>query len=147
MNDPNLLCQMWRSKSAITWGIGAPMTKRTLAATADGFLVAIALFYYRSWGSPLYLIAGAAYLLLRDAVAGRSVGKFLFGLVVINLETGRPCGWRASISRNALLLLPGANVVAAFLETSTIVRENVGARSKKPRFQVRISTHPAASSI
>ena len=39
-----------------------------------------------------YLIAGGAYLLLRDGVAGRSVGKFFCSLVVVNLETGRPCG-------------------------------------------------------
>ena len=105
----------------------ADMTKRALAAMADGLLVAIALFYYRSWESPVYLFGGVAYLLLRD-VAGRSVGKFLVGLVVTDLETGRPCGWRASISRNILLPLPGANVVAAFLETSTIVRDPQGQR-------------------
>jgi hypothetical protein len=105
----------------------ADMTKRALAAMADGLFVAIALFYYRSWGSPVYLFAGVAYLLFRD-VAGRSVGKFLFGLVVTDLETGRPCGWRASINRNILLPLPGANVVAAFLEASTIVRDPQGQR-------------------
>src|SRR3954468_19611927 len=76
----------------------ADVRKRALAAMADGLVVAVALFYYRSWGSPLYLFAGGAYLLLRDAAAGRSFGKFLFGLVVVNLETGRPSGWRASIS-------------------------------------------------
>ncbi len=105
----------------------ADMTKRALAAMADGLLVAIALFAYRTWGSPLYIFAGAAYFLLRDA-AGRSVGKFLLGLVVVDLETGRPSGWRASIRRNALVVLPGANVVAAFLEASTIVRDPQGQR-------------------
>jgi hypothetical protein len=48
--------------------------------------------------------------------------------VVINLKTGRPCGQGASISRNALLLLPGANVVAVFLEAATIVRDPQGQR-------------------
>jgi uncharacterized RDD family membrane protein YckC len=106
----------------------ADVRKRALAATADGLFVAVALFYYRSWGSPLYLVIGGAYLLLRDAVSGRSFGKFLFGLVVVNLETGHPCGWRASTSRNVLLLLPGANIVAAILEASTIVRDPQGQR-------------------
>jgi hypothetical protein len=106
----------------------ADMRKRALAALADGLFVAVALFFYRSWGSPLYLVLGGAYLLLRDAVAGRSFGKFLFGLVVVNLETGRPCGWRASAGRNVLLLLPGANIVAAILEASTIVRDPQGQR-------------------
>ena len=114
-------------------GLLSPYTKadgrkRALAAMADGLFVAVALFYYRSWGSPIYLVIGGAYLLLRDAVAGRSVGKFLFGLVVVNLETGRPCGWRASTSRNVLLLLPGANIVASILEASTIVRDPQGQR-------------------
>jgi uncharacterized RDD family membrane protein YckC len=106
----------------------ADVRKRALAAVADGLFVAVALFYYRSWGSPVYLFAGAAYLLLRDAMGGRSLGKFLFGLMVVDLETGRPCGSRASISRNVLLLLPGANIVASFLEASTIIRDPQGQR-------------------
>jgi uncharacterized RDD family membrane protein YckC len=105
----------------------ADVRKRALAATADGLFVAVALIYYQRWGIS-YLLLGCAYLLLRDAVAGRSFGKFLFGLVVVNLETGRPCGWRSSISRNVLLLLPGANIIAVFLEASTIVRDPQGQR-------------------
>jgi hypothetical protein len=65
---------------------------------------------------------------LRDSLSGRSIGKFCCGLVVVNLMTGRPCGRGASISRNALFLLPGANVVAAFLEMATIVRDRQGQR-------------------
>jgi uncharacterized RDD family membrane protein YckC len=106
----------------------ADVTKRVGAATLDGMLVAMTLLLYRSSESLLYVFVGAAYLLLRDAMAGRSVGKFLCGLVVINLETGHPCGRGASIRRNALLLLPGANVVAAFLEAATIVRDPQGQR-------------------
>lgn len=104
----------------------ADMTKRLLAATVDGMLVASVL--YRSSESLFYVVAGAAYLLLRDAVRGRSVGKFVCGLVVINLGTGHPCGCGPSASRNVLFLLPGANVVAAFLEAATIVRDPQGQR-------------------
>jgi hypothetical protein len=106
----------------------ADMTKRLFAATVDGMLVAIALVPYRSSESLVDVLAGAAYLLLRDAVRGRSVGKFLCGLVVINLETGRPCGCGPSVSRNVLFLLPGANVVAAFLEAATSIRDPQGQR-------------------
>jgi hypothetical protein len=60
------------------------------------------LIVYRSFENLAFVFAGALYLLLRDATAGRSVGKFLCGLVVINLETGRPCEKRASINRNLL---------------------------------------------
>ncbi len=77
---------------------------------------------------PFFLFVGGTYLLLRDSMSGRSIGKFCCGLVVVNLMTGRPCGRGASISRNALFLLPGANVVAAFLEMATIVRDRQGQR-------------------
>jgi uncharacterized RDD family membrane protein YckC len=106
----------------------ADLTKRFFAAMVDGTLVGIALIFYRNSHVPAYLIVAAAYLLLRDAAQGRSVGKFLCGLVVVNLATGRPCGWGPCVSRNVLFLLPGANVVAAFLETSTIVRDPQGQR-------------------
>ena len=106
----------------------ADVTKRLLAATLDGMLIATTLVLYLSSSSLFYVFVGAAYLLLRDSMSGRSVGKFFFGLVVVNLETGRPCGRTASMSRNALLLLPGANIVAAFLEATTIVRDPQGQR-------------------
>ena len=106
----------------------APVEKRALAATIDGLLITTTLVLYLVSAFLPYLLIGALYVLLRDGVAGRSVGKFLCGLVVINLKTGRPCGQGASISRNALLLLPGANVVAVFLEASTIVRDPQGLR-------------------
>ena len=104
----------------------ADVTKRLLAAAVDGMLIASVL--YRSSESLFYVVAGAAYLLLRDAMSGRSVGKFVCGLDVINLGTGRPCGSGASVSRNVLFLLPGANVIAAFLEAATIVRDPQGQR-------------------
>jgi uncharacterized RDD family membrane protein YckC len=59
---------------------------------------------------------------------GQSVGKCFFGLVVISLETGRPSSLTGSIRRNLLLLLPGANVVAVFLEALTVVRDPQGQR-------------------
>jgi uncharacterized RDD family membrane protein YckC len=106
----------------------ADVRRRVYAATIDGSIVVGTCFLYRTSGSVLSLAAGAAYLLLRDAIRGQSVGKFLFGLVVIGLETGRPSSLAGSVRRNALLLLPGANVVGIFLETRTIVRDPQGQR-------------------
>jgi len=106
----------------------ADLKRRLLAALVDGVLVAVTLFYYRALGSPQYLLAGVAYLMLRDVIAGRSVGKFLCGLMVVNLETGQPCGLGAAIQRNLLFLIPGANAVAVFLETSTCVKDPQGQR-------------------
>jgi hypothetical protein len=48
--------------------------------------------------------------------------------VVVDVETGRPCGWRASFSRSVLFVIPGANVAAAFLEMRTIIQDPHGLR-------------------
>ena len=106
----------------------ADVARRAVAAGIDGILVASTVVLYRSSGFLPYLFIGGLYLILRDAVAGRSVGKFLCGLVVIDLKTGQPCGRSASINSNALFLLPGANIAAAFLEAATIVRDPQGHR-------------------
>ena len=90
----------------------ADVKRRLFAATTDGLLVVTSWFLYWNADSVLYLAAGATYLLFRDAIKGQSIGKFLLGLVVISLESGRPCSPAGSVGRNLLFLLPGANVVA-----------------------------------
>lgn len=106
----------------------ADITRRALATTVDVMLVVVALFYYNRFQALRYLVLATAYVFLKDAIGGRSVGKFLFGLTVVELKTGRPCGYGACIRRNALFVLPGANVVAAFLEARTLVRDPLGQR-------------------
>ncbi len=106
----------------------ADVRKRLFAATIDGLVLATSLILYLRSDALLFFVGGAAYLLLRDSVRGQSVGKFLLGLVVVSLETGRPCTLSGSARRNIVLLLPGANVVALFLEWGTIVRDPQGQR-------------------
>jgi uncharacterized RDD family membrane protein YckC len=106
----------------------ADVKRRLFAATIDGLLVVTSCFLYWNSDLGLHLAAGAAYLLFRDAIKGQSIGKFLLGFVVISLETGRPSSLAGSVRRNALLLLPGANVVAIFLEARTLVRNPQGQR-------------------
>ena len=106
----------------------ANVRRRLFAATLDGLMVVMSCLLYWISDFVLYLAAGATYLLLRDAIRGQSVGKFLLGLVVISLETGRPSSLAGSVRRNLLLLLPGANVVAIFLEVRTVVRDPQGQR-------------------
>jgi uncharacterized RDD family membrane protein YckC len=103
----------------------ADLGKRFVAASVDVILVTSLLVLYQR--SLLFAFIAGAYLALRD-MWGRSVGKFCCGLVVVNLETGRPCTRGDSINRNALFLLPGANVVAVFLEAATIVTDPQGQR-------------------
>jgi uncharacterized RDD family membrane protein YckC len=106
----------------------ADLKKRLCAAAIDSLVVATSGVFAQILQSPWFLVAGALYLLFRDSVQGQSLGKLLFGLVVINLETGRPATLASSVRRNLLFLLPGANIPAAFLETMTLMRDVQGQR-------------------
>jgi hypothetical protein len=97
--------------------------------TVDGVLfgsivlpaVLFGVFYYPTLNTLARGLASPyAKANIGSSMSGRSIGKFLFGLVVIELETGRPCGRAGSAKRNVLFLLPGANLSAAFLEAVTI---------------------------
>jgi uncharacterized RDD family membrane protein YckC len=114
-------------------GLSTPYAKvdirrRFAAAAIDGMLVATLLVFAIDLRSSVFLALAIAYLLFRDAVSGQSLGKFLLGLIVIRLETGRPCNLSASATRNAVLLVPGANAVAVLLEARTIARDPLGHR-------------------
>jgi len=104
------------------------LRRRFLAAGVDGSLIVTAVSLYTATGAVPFLVGAAIYVAMRDAIAGRSVGKFLFGLVVIHLESGGPAGGMPSLRRNLLFLLPGANPVALGLESLTIVRDPQGQR-------------------
>jgi hypothetical protein len=117
----------------LSWSLASPYAKaesrrRLCAATIDGLLVASIFALYWSSASIAFPAIGAACILLRDAVCGRSLGKFLLGLTVVSLKTGRPGSVRDSVSRNVIFLLPGANVAAVFLEARTLSRDQQGLR-------------------
>jgi uncharacterized RDD family membrane protein YckC len=106
----------------------ADVVKRLFAAMIDGLVVLTVGVLYWNSGAVALLVVGALYLLMRDAVRGQSLGKALMGIVVISIDTGRPCTAKASIWRNILLVVPGVNVVTIFLEPVTIVRDPQGLR-------------------
>jgi len=106
----------------------APLSARIGAGLVDALAILTGLTFYIQSGSIAYPFACAAYLLFRDSTAGRSFGKFCFSLVVIELHTGRPCGRVGSAKRNAVFLLPGANVSALLLESVSIIRDVQGQR-------------------
>jgi len=116
------------SRGLISHYAKADVRKRLLAASIDGLLVVTLCLVWWIGRAPLYLALGAGYLLLRDAIGGQSIGKILLGLVVIDLTTGRAASVPGSVKRNLLLLLPGANVVAIFLEARTIMSDPQGQR-------------------
>jgi len=106
----------------------ADVHRRMAAATLDGLLILSLVVFYATTESTLPLLAGVGYALLRDAVGGQSVGKFVYSLMVIRLDTGRPAGAWSSVQRNLVLVIPGANIPAVFLEALTVVRDPKGGR-------------------
>lgn len=55
--------------------------------------------------SMIPLIVAGVFLLTKDAWRGRSPGKRMFGLQVVDADTGQPIGLRQSLQRNLVLLL------------------------------------------
>ena len=106
----------------------AEIKRRLLAGSVDGSLFAMSLYFYVNSGSAWFVVGGAAYVVFRDALMGRSVGKFSAGLTVISLETGLPCTLAGAVQRNVMFLFPGANIAAVFLEATTVVRDPNGHR-------------------
>ena len=106
----------------------ADIKKRAFAATIDGLVLASTVLLYQYSEVPVFLVAGAGYLLERDALRGQSLGKFCLGLVVISVETGRPVGAAGSARRNLLFLVPGANIAAVVMESFTAAKDPQGQR-------------------
>jgi hypothetical protein len=106
----------------------ADARRRMVAGVIDLCLVLTCLSLFAVLDSVTWLLVAALYSLLRDAIAGQSVGKSCTGLVVMDLHAGRPCGVAGSIRRNALFLIPGANLVAVPLEAVTGLRDTQGQR-------------------
>ena len=107
----------------------ADVRRRAAAAVTDTLLVLSCGVLSFTQGSMLFIVMGAAYLLLRDSVLpGQSVGKFFFGVRVISVANGRPCSRLQSAQRNFILVVPGLNVVALALETLAAGRDPQGQR-------------------
>jgi uncharacterized RDD family membrane protein YckC len=116
------------SVSLVTPYAKVDVGKRLLAAWVDGMPAIAAWLLYRSTESLWGPAVATLYLLLRDGIGGQSLGKLLVGLVVVNVQTGQLCTWKESAQRNVFVLIPGANLVAIFLESITIVRDPQGQR-------------------
>src|SRR5438045_2663300 len=93
------------------------LRKRFAAAAIDAFVALTSVVFWLTLRAPVFLFAGALYVVLRDSLfaPGQSVGKFLFGLHVIHVRTGRRCTRLRSLARNVLFVVPGLNVVALVL--------------------------------
>ena len=106
----------------------ASISRRLRAGAVDAFaIVSVAVVSWRQ-GAPEVVFLGVAYAVTRDAIGGRSLGKLIFGIRVIDLTTGEAAGIRSSVVRNLLFLVPGAQLMAAILEAYTSAKDRLGLR-------------------
>lgn len=123
----------------------APLDTRARAYIEDviiAFLPLVFMFgavFLDIWtprrGVLTYLLLGAAaewaiyYYFAKDGAHGQSLGKRRHGLMVVNVETNRPCSTRESIVRQVdlffLQLLP---VIGWFIEPTVALMSRTGRR-------------------
>ena len=77
---PSMLTKL--SRGVLSTYARVDVRRRLYAATIDGLIVVSTCGLAFQLGSASLVVASAAYILLRDAT-GRSIGKFLLGLMVI----------------------------------------------------------------
>jgi hypothetical protein len=106
----------------------ANLRGRVAGAAIDSLVAMTFWVGYWNLGSLPFGVAALLYLLLRDAIGGQSIGKFLVGQVVVYVDTGDRCRLGGSIMRNLFLILPGANLAAIFLEARTLIEDPQGQR-------------------
>ena len=108
----------------------ADLKKRFAAAAIDALLASTFLMFYWWIPNAVFLFVAAAYVVMRDAlfIRGQSVGKFLVGITVIQVDTSQPCSLAASARRNFFLIVPGMNAIAAVFEVGWIARDAQGQR-------------------
>lgn len=61
-------------------------------------------------------LAPTLYLLLKDCIDGKSIGKLFTGLTVYNIREKKPAGISDSILRNGLLIIPVIGPTLAFFQ-------------------------------
>jgi hypothetical protein len=53
---------------------------------------------------------------VKDSILGTSLGKLLMGLQVVEVPSGRPCGFGGSVKRNLFLFIPLVNLLIIIFE-------------------------------
>ena len=142
---PSLLNRL--SRGLVSSYVKADVRRRLCAGGVDALLVVSLLVLSGISQSLIYFGLGAAYLLLRDALAGQSVGKLLFSVSVIDLTSGRPASLSHSVKRNVVWLLPGANIAAVYLEGRAILTERQGQRLGDRFAQTQVVEGSGASDL
>lgn len=111
--------------------IKVDFNKRLFAAVIDGmicFLLLCPIFCNENF-LIFSIMVTSVYILMKDGfLKGRSIGKFIVGLVVIRLKDGKPARFYDSIYRNFIFLIPGFNIASIIFEIITIYKERQGIR-------------------
>ncbi len=103
--------------------------RRALASIVDISLFLLFFYFFLFYEKIYFLVFGCTYILFRDSLLqGKSVGKFLFGLMVIRLSDGKPCSLSQSILRNLFFIIPGMNIVAFIFEVYFSIKDKQGIR-------------------
>lgn len=107
----------------------ANVIKRFLASIIDISLFLIFFYFFLFYEKIYFLAFGCTYILFKDSLLqGKSVGKYLFGLMVIRLSDGKPCSISRSILRNLFFIVPGMNIVAFIFEAYFSINDERGIR-------------------
>ena len=118
-----------RTQALVSPYLKADTKRRLIAAAIDGVLCAVCIVSSTISKSVSLLAFGSLYLLVKDSVLfGRSVGKLVSGLAVVQLDNGKPCDLSRSIQRNWVFLIPGMNIVAFIFEGIAVIRDPQGMR-------------------
>lgn len=75
--------------------------KRELAFLVDAAISLFLFFFLSVFG----MVLGPVYLLFKDSFEGRSIGKRLFRLKVVDFKTGKVIGPAQSFIRNITLMI------------------------------------------
>lgn len=67
---------------------------------------------YLNW--TFFTILGIFYILLKDGFKGKSIGKRIMGLVVLQ-DNRKPCSFKLSFLRNLILFIPFINFYEIYL--------------------------------
>lgn len=67
---------------------------------------------YLTW--IFFILLGILYILFKDGFGGKSIGKRIMGLIVLQKDK-KPCNFKGSFLRNFILFLPGINIYEFYL--------------------------------
>jgi len=106
--------------------ISAPRSLRIIAGVID-FTIALILtvlllsprlrmFKMLILTRIISVLAPTLYLLLKDCIDGKSIGKLFTGLTVFNVREKKPAGISDSVLRNGLLIIPLIGPTLAFFQ-------------------------------